>query len=174
MSQTQRHSPYTGILAKAKMPVFERRAYYIWMEQRNRCQNPKHPFYAHYGAKGIRVEYSSREFIGWWVAEMKTFKGQKPDVSRIDHSKNYSFDNIFLDEHRSNVQERNTRLGNPSPRKQVFAYDRTTLKLLGTFEHTRQAAKAMGTNQRSVVLCCTGKAKGTKSGLTFSYENRSL
>lgn len=105
--------PYNGTLntrsnAMGRMAL---RAYGIWNSQRQRCHNPKDHAYKYYGAKGIRVEYEVRDFIGWWIASYLVVKPKSPSVGRIDHSKNYSFDNIEMVEHADNAREMYHRTG---------------------------------------------------------------
>lgn len=69
-----------------------------WLQQRNRCNNKKSKPYKFYGAKGISVEYSSRDFINWWLMESfsKKMHGKQIVCDRIDSKKNYCFGNIQL------------------------------------------------------------------------------
>jgi len=85
-------------------------AYVSYREQRTRCYNKKREKYKYYGEKGIEVKYSSGEFIGWWLEEIKSFKGKDPTISRIDHSKNYEFGNIKIESRSDNTIERNKRI----------------------------------------------------------------
>lgn len=87
---------------RRNLPYVERKAYQSWADQRQRCYNPNNPAYKYYGAKGIKVLYSSQELIEWFRESIKTFTGKKWNVSRIDHSKDYSLDNIKLDDHTDN------------------------------------------------------------------------
>lgn len=91
-------------------------AYRRWLKQRERCSNKNLKGYKNYGDKNIRVVYSSRDFVSWYLNEIESFKlkhpGECPDVGRIDHNKNYEFGNIKLETRSSNSSERNTRCGN--------------------------------------------------------------
>lgn len=84
--------------ALCNLPGEAGRAYLLWRDQRRRCQCPGATGFKNYGAKGIKVEYTAREFISWWVKHIKKFKGTRPSISRIDHSKNYCFSNIKIEE----------------------------------------------------------------------------
>lgn len=163
---------YAGILRHRKMPDDARKAYYIWQEQRARCRNPKHPMLYRYGARGIKVEYSSREFIGWYLEELQKNQFKRPDVGRLDHDGNYCFSNVRIEEHSENVSERNDRMGNPTPKMILLVYDRT-MRLIDRVEGGgRVAAKKYGTNQTSVRRCCVGMIRATKKGFTFRYEGK--
>jgi hypothetical protein len=93
------------------MDPLVRRAYGIWNSQKQRCENKRSKSYKNYGAIGIRVEYSAREFIWWWLNEFKNKRPKHPSVGRIDHSKNYSFNNIEMVEHHDNAREMYYRTG---------------------------------------------------------------
>lgn len=65
------------------------RLYYVWVEMRQRCQNPRHPRYPLYGGRGIRVcdEWKDFErFRSWALAN-----GYRPGLSldRIDNDGDY-------------------------------------------------------------------------------------
>lgn len=104
---------YEGTLntRSKKMSALAKRAQGIFNAQRQRCSNKNNNSYKTYGAKGIRVEYGPREFIGWWLAEYKKKKWHMASVGRIDHSKNYSFDNIEMVEQADNALEMYERTG---------------------------------------------------------------
>lgn len=112
---------YSGPLDRNKMMPLEKRAYAIFYGQKARCYSRNNPSYRDYGAKGIRVENTVREFIPWWIGEFQKQPWVIPSVGRIDHSKNYSFDNVRMEEKAANIRERNERLGNPTRRKAVVA-----------------------------------------------------
>lgn len=86
---------YVGPLCIRKMTWAAGKAYASWLQQRHRCNYKKHPSYKYYGAKGVSVKYSSREFVAWWV---KTVGNSKAIVvcDRIDPSGDYEFGNIQL------------------------------------------------------------------------------
>lgn len=102
-----------------KMDEISRKAYVVFCKQKDRCYNKNSPRFPFYGAKGIRVLYSPREFIPWFVDRYSKFKGKKASVGRIDHSKGYYLDNIEMIELSDNVKERNTRCGNPMEFKRL-------------------------------------------------------
>lgn len=105
--------PYCGTMNTRRMDKLSGRAYGVWNAQRQRCTNKKSKSFASYGANGICVEYSVRDFIGWWLWQYKTHghKMRMAGVGRIDHSKNYSFDNIEMIEHSDNAREMYRRTG---------------------------------------------------------------
>lgn len=84
-------------------------AYTSWREQRTRCYNKKRHKYKWYGAKGIEVKYTSRQFIAWWIRKIKKFKGKDPTISRINHAGNYEFGNIRIESRSKNSSESRRR-----------------------------------------------------------------
>lgn len=110
-----RHKLYCGPLSILKMNPIQKKAYKTWKDQRNRCNNPNDPRHYCYGNKGIKVEYSSREFIFWYENEYTKIPAhwKRVQCGRKDHAKNYSLDNIQLESCSDNTKERNARLGNP-------------------------------------------------------------
>lgn len=105
---------YSGALGLRHSMGFARKAYTSWNDQRIRCYNKKNKDYCRYGAKGIRVLYSSREFITWYLKEITKIDLTDPVVSRVDHSKSYTLDNISLEERSENSKEVCNRLGPPT------------------------------------------------------------
>ena len=107
---SEQFEPYQGTLTRGKMSQQVQRAYWIWTEQRKRCTNPSNACYATYGARGIRVEYDARSFIGWYLHALTVQPTLKsPHVGRRDHGRNYSFDNILLQEGSDNAREAGLR-----------------------------------------------------------------
>ena len=108
---------YLGPISAAKLNPIQNQALTVIRDQNQRCYNPSHPNYPQYGALGIRVEYTTRQFIAWYEKEYsKRPHWNKASCGRIDHTKNYSLDNIQLMEQSENSKERIRRCGNPSKR----------------------------------------------------------
>ena len=144
----------------------ERAAYSSWIAQRSRCNNPKDARYPYYGAKGIKVFYSSREFISWWLEGLKKNNLNGTVVcGRIDHSKGYSFDNIRLETQRSNVLECASR-GVCNVKVNLVSETGIVLK---KFSSVKEAAAYAKVGSNSIVQVCKGRTKRTK-GLIFRYE----
>lgn len=142
-------------------------AYRSWQNQRQRCYYKKDRRYEFYGGKNIQVEYSSREFIGWWMSKIKYFKGKTPSVGRIDHEENYCFGNIELVDLSDNVRERNKRHGNPSPPKiiTVFFNGKPIDECRGT-----RAAEKKGYSLRGSIKFSLKTGKTSKKGYRFIYK----
>ena len=63
-------------------------AYTSLRGQRYRCNNKNSEDYKWYGAKGIKVIYPTRYFIGWYLKEAKRFKkGEKWHIVPTDAAK---------------------------------------------------------------------------------------
>lgn len=166
---------YTGILKEKKMDPLAKRAYLVWQNQRCRCNNKNRACYRYYGEKGIKVEYSSREFIGWWIKEFKKFKkfkGINAQVGRIDHSKNYKFDNIEMISKADNIREKNIRYGETPygiKRKPVEMYEVKTGKSIIRFKSVLQASKDTGFDCGDVSRYANNKMHCSKRGFSFRF-----
>lgn len=151
---------YTGPLDFSKMEWLPKKAYRVWGQQAQR---------------NIR-KYSSREFIAWYITEYrKRKKWKNAHVSRVDHSKPYSFENIKLEEAFDNVKERNDRLGNPtkSHKKVVSICFLTGTRKI--FNSKVEAADFYGVNEKTVWNHCNGRTKqffkfGTSNHLKMRFE----
>jgi hypothetical protein len=143
-----------------------RRAYGVFRQQGQRCTNPNSPGYRRYGARGIRVRYTSREFIGWFLYQLAKNPGLKaPSCGRIDHDKDYSFDNIELVEHAENSREANHRWGQ---RKLV----KVMAKVSNVWLHFRCVGEAARVFRVSVYLLrahLDGRIESPVAGVKFRY-----
>jgi hypothetical protein len=99
---------YIGPIILKKMPRKVRSAYNVWRSQRQRCYNRNVAKYQSWWGKNIQVEYTSREFINWFLKNTKNINdwgNQKYTVGRKNHDKNYSFKNIQIQTRSSNAKE---------------------------------------------------------------------
>lgn len=90
-------------------PPERRRAHKVYSGQKGRCNNPNHPAFKNYGARGIEVKYSFTEF------EESLPEGGIPEGMEIDREQNegnYSVDNIRLVDRfvQSNNRRNNVRI----------------------------------------------------------------
>lgn len=134
--------------------------------QRARCYNPNDDGYENSGALGITVNYSTREFVSWWLFKLKsfdskwrtsTFRGDRPTCGRIDHSKSYSFDNIKMESMTVNCIERCQRLGTPKPKKPVQQLKNGCV--IAEFDSVTNAAKSLGFDRNFIKDTCSGRHK---------------
>lgn len=149
---------YSGSLSSKKRSDTVRTAYQSWLDQRQRCNNKKNPSYPYYGGRGIKVVYSSREFVGWWISQK--FTGKKPTISRIDHGGNYEFSNVRLEEHIENcVLDTIKRHGPPSLkcRRPLAIYSGKTGKLIKIARDGKEAEKITGILRTNICKYAKGK-----------------
>lgn len=130
--------------------------------QIQRCTNPKSNNYKTYGAKGIRVLYSFSDFFEWY---RRNFPGEQDDgirwcVGRIDHSKDYDFDNIRFETVSENTKELHSRYKNPGClRSQPVGIFDLNWNLMTVCSSGREAAKLVGCKQFSIWLRCNKNVK---------------
>ena len=161
---------YTGPLGGSKMPKKVRAAYTSWCDQRARCNQKTNKSYKYYGAKGLKVAYSSRDFVNWWLLEASKNKNLKGTLccERIDHNKGYNFENIKLGNFVTNALEAFDRsIGKVRVKVAIF---NSSGALIGRFNSATEAAEFAGTTSTTVVAQCKGRYKSSKSGLIFKYE----
>lgn len=163
---------YTGSLDQSKISGHVKTAYQCFNNQRRRCYTKTNPRYKDNGAKGIRVLYSVREFIYWYLENIRHYEGTRPSVGRIDHSKDYSFDNIKIESLADNSMERIIRVGPTRPRRPVWAIHKSgkvTFCVSGS-----EAAKLTGVQDAHISKYCDGILKRTYGGYTFRYVDQSI
>lgn len=172
---------YFGSVHYSDMVGDARIAYSSWKNQRNRCYNKKRKDYKYYGLRGVRVLYSSREFVGWWLEQIEKKFIKDPTIDRIDHSKDYCFQNIRMITRSENSKERYDRLGLPkSGMKPILCLDYKTMTPLVVFESAAQAQACTAVHRASICkiskgkdIIVNGKNCGpylkTGEGFTFRY-----
>lgn len=78
---------------KAKHGQSRTTLYRAWVSMRQRCENPKHPEFKNYGARGISVDPSWKDF-----QVFHAYVGGRPaeglELDRIDNDKNYEPGNV--------------------------------------------------------------------------------
>lgn len=164
---------YKGSLSRRKkLPLVVRKAQISLRAQRSRCTNPNDHNYKNYGAKGIKVEYETRVFVGWYIKNFIKLKLKDPTVGRIDHSKNYSIDNIEMQERSENSRERNIRIPQTNVpklkhRKKIVAF-KDNEPFLTCFS-IGDAAIIFQKAISSISSLCSGRNKKTKEGINFKY-----
>lgn len=72
---------------------------------KQRCENPKHPSYKNYGAKGIKFELTLDELESLWMRD-KAYNMSKPSLDRKKSDQNYTFDNCRFVELSINVSKK--------------------------------------------------------------------
>lgn len=149
---------YSGSLHKKVLnngPKEVRRALYVYRGQLLRCNNVNAPNYKWYGAKGISVEYTAREFIGWYLVKIKKYKKTtRPSVGRIDHSKNYSLENIELISSAENCKETITRNGPPRGYRPVIMISVKTKGVIAEFNSIKEATDFFKFKNNKIIQQC--------------------
>lgn len=147
-------------------------AYKTYRRQVRRCSVPSNPSFKWYGARGIRVRYSFDEFWNWFETNYQTFNGNRPTVGRVDHSKDYTLDNIEMQSKADNTKERNDRCGNPhgGKKRPVVCFNALTMQPVQEYASTLEAEKATGVHNSNIRMYCLGKLHQTRTGLTFRFK----
>lgn len=148
------------------MDPVARKALVSYENQKQRCGNPNSNRYQFYGARGIEVEYDARDFIGWWLDNIRHYTGDgKPTCGRIDHSQNYRLDNISLSSKADNTREMVNRHGGRAPRVKVVAETQDGIRL--HFDSVGECARVIGINRDVLLAHLSGKIKSPIPQLTF-------
>jgi hypothetical protein len=159
---------YTGSLnLRKKLPKLVKQAYLIFKNQRSRCTNKKLRSYLDYGFKGIKVEYTARQFVQWYLDNIVNFKDKNPCAGRIDHSKNYRFDNLAIISRSENSKEANVRCAHERSQK-ILIKDRVTNQSLFIAKSQAYAAKITDHSQSSVWRDINNRL--VKSNMPFKFQ----
>lgn len=157
---------YTGTLSSSNISGQAKLARSSFYAQMRRCYSAKSPKFKYYGGKGVKVEYSIREFIGWWIDRQKVLNLTKPSVGRIDHNSNYSFENIELVEISENSSEMLKRVGNPVPKKRLLMLFKDEPFI--SFGSIADASFFLKKTHQSIILYCRGQRK-PRNGANFKF-----
>lgn len=70
--------------------------YSRWLSTTQRCCNPKHSSYKHYGARGILLSETLREFTDYrdYVSSLPGYDPKNASLDRIDNDKGYEKGNL--------------------------------------------------------------------------------
>lgn len=162
---------YTGSLSEDEaMPILVKKAVGLIKAQRDRCNREKNASYKSYGAKGIKVEYTTRQFVGWFIANIGEASLNTVSVGRINHSKNYTIDNIAIETISSNSSESAKRNRHPKfkyPKKILVKKisDGSVVECVGQYE----AAKITGLTARNISRYLSGARKQRNPKYLFEY-----
>lgn len=151
------------------LPKHVKRAWRIYWAQRARCGNKNYVSYKYYGMKGISVEYTIRQFVYWYLKEIKKYgpRRKKPVVGRIDHSLGYSFTNIKLESRTENANEVIGRCAKNYSMPVVVTS--TNGKLLFKARSMIEAAKKSGVSYGGVWKQCRGKVESPRTSYRFRF-----
>lgn len=145
---------YNGTLYKKAMNTCEGKAYNIYgaIVQRNKKMNRPRP------------DFTSREFIGWWMREVKTFVGARPTCGRINHFLGYSWDNIQMQSLSDNVREMLYRTnagarGKLMNQKKINVFLKDSSVFTGSFSSVVAAAEFFSVERRTIGRLINGISK---------------
>lgn len=165
---------YEGPLScdrKVKMEPEARRAYFIYRRMVIRCSNPKVKEFKYYGAKGIKVNIPVREFIGWWLLNIRKKEWKRPSVGRIDHSGNYEFGNIEMQELSDNIAESVIR-GGPTHMRLVKKRREVVVGVGNAFflfPSLKDAAVFLKIDPSNVSRFCSGQISPKNKNISVRY-----
>ena len=83
----------------------------LWLDRRltaakQRCENPKDPQYANYGARGVKFDFSGVTEAGLYLIETFGLPSRELEIDRIDTNGDYARGNIRFATRKENVGNR--------------------------------------------------------------------
>ena len=141
----------------------------IYYRQKQRCNNPDHPDYKWWGAKGIKVEYTSKQFVQWYEKAIQEYTGDFPSVGRINHKKKYSLDNIEIQSMSDNAKERIQRKGNPNPGIKINIFDSNTMNLISVADSAHEASRITGMSYPGILCQCRNNKSIPRKQYIFRF-----
>lgn len=135
--------------------------YKVWISMKQRCENPRTIGYSRYGAKGVKVLFTSyKEFYDWSIANGYV-EGSDLTIDRRDSAGNYEPSNC-----RWIPASLNYSIPNRKPVNQICM---DTGKILCTYLSAKFAADALGVSDASAILkVCRGK-RNKAAGYKWEY-----
>lgn len=136
-----------------------------------RCTDPRCDSYPYYGAKGIKSELLKKDFVPWYCGKLILFDGNLKDASvgRIDHSKNYTMDNIEVQSVSENSKEMNKRnphigltniwIAKKAQQRRILISDNKTREPIFITEMMIEAAMLCGAKVANIWAVCNKKKK---------------
>lgn len=81
-------------------------AFQCWRNAKRRCEDPQHPAFRHYGARGILFKLDYKEFCKTFehAIEILLNCGLRPSIDRVDPHGHYEMSNIRMMDHRENAK----------------------------------------------------------------------
>lgn len=160
---------YTGKISAAKAKGLVKKASVCFDNQVRRCNCISNPRFKTYGAKGIKVDYTKRQFIKWFIDNYPK-KMKAPSVGRIDHLRNYKFNNIRFEELSDNSIERINRIGSIKERKRIIIFQNDLQ--IGVVNSLNEASRFTGVCAGHISKYCNGKLNKSKEGYSFKYADK--
>jgi hypothetical protein len=154
-------------------PKWLRFANFVFRNAKNRCSNKNTNSYEFYGKKGIRFELEWLSFKEWYKKELGNRDPKGLTLGRIDHSKNYTLDNIELQTRSDNSKERIQRLGSPGQKNKqpILLLDpKNQTKVLKRYSSITEAVNDLGVGYETIIRATRGRAK--RSRLFMKFEEK--
>lgn len=164
---------YTGSLnTRKKLTPLIKKAIRIYKNQKTRTTNKNVYSFKNYGKKGITVKYTLRQFVFWFLEKTKNLNNiNNIVVGRIDHSKNYTLDNIQIETKSESSKEATKRnkhiFGHP-----VIVYERITGKLIGRCDSLKEASNLYGNSFSSVHRIANNMIKNPRTKYIYKLEKQ--
>ena len=129
---------------------------------KQRCTNPNNKSFKHYGAKGIKCRIYGWQLKKLWFRD-KAYLMNKPNISRKNHDKDYTYNNCEYIEKSENSAERNTRVSS----KPILQYD-----LQGNFiREWKSRLSAQKELQINNIWHCLNGIYKQSGGFIWRYKN---
>ena len=128
----------------------ERPWYKHWKACRQRCNDKNASNYKWYGGKNIKCDITHPEVEILWDRDNAS-QMKEPQLSRNDHTQNYTFDNCCFVEKKNNVGEVNSR----TKRRIILQYDLHG-NFLKQWRYVAEIKTVLRINPIGVQLCARG------------------
>lgn len=136
-----------------------------YWNQVKRCADPKDKSYKTYGGRGFKVEYSREEFGTWFLDKYpKNVPLNVLSLGRIDHSKNYSLDNLtFITKSENSKESIKRNIHNLLSRGQkINILCKKTKEVIVERLSSKVIADIFGVHKQTIYALASGKNKITK------------
>ena len=137
--------------------------YNSWYGMLQRCENPNHSSYDHYGGRGIKVCTRWHKFENFY-ADMGRKPGPGYSIDRIDNDGDYEPDNCRW----ATVKEQNMNQRSRKDQKKFLACNWHSMQVF-TSNNQSQFARMHGLSPSSINACLHHKMHSCK-GWTFAFS----
>jgi hypothetical protein len=143
----------------------ERPWYKHWKAGRQRCNDTKASNYKYYGKLGIRFLLTEEEVKKLWIGA-KAWEFKEAQLSRKDHSKDYTYENCFFTEKKDNVGERNKRVSS-RPILQLTLNN----EIIKVWNSASEVQRILGFIDNNITACARNKIKSSH-GFKWQYAEK--
>lgn len=127
---------------------------------KDRCRNPNHKFFKHYGGRDIKCLITVDELKQLWFRD-KAYLMNRPTIDKKDNNGNYTFKNCRYIENVENCSK--------NKRKPVNQYDLSG-KFIKTWNSAAEIERELGYNNSGISKVCLGQQK-TTNGFIWRFKN---